>query len=98
MTNLNAILDVACSVARCSHRQVLSRNRRQKYVFARFIFFALATENDTRDYVAMWHIARHRSLAYHYKQQVAALSTTCPEFKNLLTKAKQRYDTLKQSV
>lgn len=67
MQELESILDVACSVTRCSMRQAKGRGRQQKCVFARFIFFAIATENGTRDYVAVWLLRRDRSVAYIIK-------------------------------
>lgn len=98
MTNLDLILEIACSVARCSTRQALSRNRQQKCVFARYISFALATENGIRDYVAVWHLQRNRSLSFHYKKQVKNLSLYDTDFNLLLTKARKKYAELNQSI
>ena len=75
MQELETILDVACSVSRCSTKQAKGRSRQVKIAFARFIFFAIATENGTRDYVAVWHLRRDRSIAYHYKKRVARYIT-----------------------
>lgn len=98
MINLDIILDVACSVTRCSARQAKGRDRQQKCVFARFIFFAIATENGTRDYVAAWHIKRDRATAFYYKNRVADLSQLDKEFNNLLTKAREKYARIRKSV
>lgn len=98
MTDLDLILETACSVTRCSPRQARSRDKQQKCTFARFIFFAIATENGSRDYVAAWHIGRHRSTAFHYKKQVEALCQRDKEFMLLLTKARKKYEGRNQSV
>lgn len=98
MTIFDTILNIACSVANCSTRQALSRDKQRKCVFARYIFFALATENGSRDYVAVWHLQRDRSLSYHYKTQVKNLSMNDNEFSLLLTKARKKYAELDKSI
>ncbi|MBE6317816.1 MAG: hypothetical protein E7081_02450 [Bacteroidales bacterium] len=98
MQELEFILDVACSITRCSTRQAKGRDRQQKCVFARLIFFAIATENGTRDYVAVWHLRRNRSTAYHYKKRVEDLSQFDKEFNVLLSKAREKYARLCKSV
>jgi len=98
MQELETILDVACSVSRCSTRQAKGRSRQVKIAFARFIFFAIATENGTRDYVAVWHLRRDRSIAYHYKKRVEDLSQFDKEFNVLLSKAREKYARLCKSV
>ena len=92
MQELETILEVACSVSRCSTKQAKGRSRQVKIAFARFIFFAIATENGTRDYVAVWHLNRNRSLAFHYKKRIADLSQFDKEFNYLLTKAREKYE------
>lgn len=98
MQELEIILNVACSVSRCSTKQAKGRDRRVKCMFARFIFFAIATENDTRDYVAVWHLNRDRSTAFHYKKRVEDLSQFDKEFKVLLSKAREKYARIRKSV
>ena len=98
MQELETILDVACSVSRCSTRQAKGRSRQVKIAFARFIFFAIATENGTRDYVAVWHLRRDRSIAYHYKKRVEDLSQFDCEFNVLLSKAREKYARICKSV
>lgn len=98
MQELETILDVACSVTRCSTRQAKGRDRQMKCAFARFIFFAIATENNTRDYVAVWLLRRDRSLAYHYKKRVEDLSQYDKEFNILLSKAREKYARISKSV
>ncbi|MBE6311444.1 MAG: hypothetical protein E7080_10405 [Bacteroidales bacterium] len=98
MINLDTILQVACSVTRCSVLQALGLNRQRKCMFARFIFFALATEKGIRDYVVVWHIRRERSTAYYYKKQVEDLSQFDKEFNVLLFKAREKYARLSESV
>lgn len=98
MQELESILDVACSVTRCSMRQAKGRGRQQKCVFARFIFFAIATENGTRDYVAVWLLRRDRSVSYYYKRRVEDLSQFDKEFNVLLSKAREKYARLCKSV
>lgn len=98
MQELESILNVACSVTRCSMRQAKGRGRQQKCVFARFIFFAIATENGTRDYVAVWLLRRDRSVAYYYKRRVEDLSQFDKEFNVLLSKAREKYARLCKSV
>lgn len=91
MTKFNNMLVAACSVCNCSPKQALSRDRQQKCVFARFIFFALATEDNYRDYHAAWFLGRHRATAYHYRRQINALCEFDKHFNNLLAKAKDKY-------
>lgn len=98
MQELESMLDVACSVTRCSTRQAKGRDRQQKCVFARIIFFAIATENGTRDYVAVWHLRRDRSVAYYYKRRVEDLSQFDKEFNVLLSKAREKYARIRKSV
>lgn len=98
MQELESILDVACSITRCSTRQAKGRDRQQKCVFARFIFFAIATENGTRDYVAVWHLRRDRSVAYYYKRRVEDLSQFDKEFNVLLSKAREKYARICKSI
>lgn len=98
MINLETILEVACSVTRCSTRQAKGQDRQLKCMFARFIFFALATENGTRDYVAVWHLRRNRSMAFYYKKRVEDLSLFDKEFNVLLTKAREKYARICKSV
>lgn len=98
MTLFDSILNIACSVTRCSPRQALSMDKQRKCVLARYIFFALATENGSRDYVAVWHLHRDRSLSYHYKNQVKNLSMNDNEFNSLLTKARKKYAELDKPI
>ena len=98
MTDLNLILDAACSVTRCSPRQARSRDKQQKCTFARFIFFALATENGSRDYVAAWHLNRNRSISSHYRKRVEDLSISNKEFNSLLIKARNKYARINQPL
>lgn len=98
MNNLNLILSIACTVTNCSARQALSPDRRQKCAFARFIFFALATEAGCRDYVVAWHLGRNRSIAFHYRKRVEDLSMSDNEFNSLLIKARKKYAKINQSV
>lgn len=98
MTLFDSILNIACSVTRCSTRQALSRDRQQKCVFARYIFFALATESGSRGYAAMWYLQRDRSLSYHYKTQAENLSLYNKEFNSLLTKARKKYAELDKPI
>lgn len=98
MQELESILDVACSITRCSTRQAKGRDRQQKCVFARFIFFAIATGNGTRDYVAVWLLRCDRSVAYYYKRRVEYLSQFDKEFNVLLSKAREKYARIRKSV
>lgn len=98
MNNLNSILSIACLVTDCSTRQALSSDRRQKCAFARFIFFALATEAGCREYVAVWFLNRTRSMAYHYKKKIEEFSQFDKEFNSLLNKAREKYERSSKSI
>lgn len=98
MTELDLILETACSVTRCSPQQARSRDKQQKCTFARFIFFAIATENGSRDYVATWHLGRNRSISFHYRKRVEDLSMSDKEFNSLLIKARKKYAGINQPV
>lgn len=98
MQELETILDVACSVTRCSTRQAKGRDRQLKCVFARFIFFALATEAGCREYVAVWFLNRTRSMAYHYKKKIEEFSQFDKEFNSLLNKAREKYERSSKSI
>lgn len=98
MQELETILDVACSVTRCSTRHAKGHDGQKKCVFARLVFFAIAIENGTRDYVAVWHLRRDRSVAYHYKRRVEDLSQFDNEFNVLLSNAREKYARIRKSV
>lgn len=98
MINLDSILSVACSVTRCSIQQAKGRDRRQKCIFARFIYFAIAIENGSRGYVAAWHIKRDKAIVSLYKKRIEELTQFNPEFNVLINKAREKYARLCKSV
>lgn len=89
--HLDIILDTVCEVIGISATQAKGRDRHIDCMYARYIFFAISTKRGARAYEAVWHLYRSRSLSYHYRQQVTALTRYDKGFAKLLNKAQELY-------